>query len=208
MLPAFALGWLLLASVPAAHASTNWYVSRTGVDGTCSQAKPFRTIQFALDCSSNLDTVFIAPGTYTQSLTVDFSVRLIGAGPGSTTISATHGVPGSTVYISHLYGTDVVISGVTVTGGNAQVQGGGIFNDTGYLGRSSLVLIDSVVAKNVAGAEGGGIYNEVGSMVELVRSRVVDNVAADGGGLYNDSGLCSSRHSEVAFNSPNDIVGC
>ena len=97
-----------------------------------------------------------APGTYTQSLTVDFSVRLIGAGPGSTTISATHGVPGSTVYISHLYGTDVVISGVTVTGGNAQVQGGGIFNDTGYLGRSSLVLIDSVVAKNVAGAEGGG----------------------------------------------------
>ena len=184
-------------------------MSPGGVDISCNQGAAFRTIQFAVDCASDLDSIFIDAGTYPQTLSIDTSLRLIGAGAGRTVIEASAGDTESVVYLSHLDGTDDTISGVTITRGNSATFGGGVYNDAGYLGRSSLTLIDSLITQNVAAFQGGGIYNEGGAILTLIRTHVTHNTSVgDGGGLYDDGGACVHRFSEVAFNSPNDIVGC
>jgi hypothetical protein len=201
---------LVLSVAPAAQASTTWYVSPSGQDSSCDQGTPFLTIQFAIDCSSALDTVVVAPGTYAQNLTMHGLLKLVGAGAGSTIIEPTAGATGPVITIQGAYDYRVpeVISGVTITGGHSDAFGGGISIGTFPDQTAELVLIDSLVTGNSADWDGGGIFNEVGSNLRLVHSRVVRNTAADGGGIYNDGGGCFHRSSVVVSNVPDDIVGC
>jgi hypothetical protein len=204
-----AAGLTVMAS-PAAQASTRRHVSTTGADTSCGQATAFLTIQFAIDCSSNGDIIFIAAGTYAQNLTIPVELKLIGAGAGSTILEPTPGAGGSVVYIPGAYGYRLheTINGVTITGGAADLFGGGIYNGQDFTRFSSLILTDSVVTGNAAAAQGGGIFNESGSALDLINTRVTRNTAADGGGLYNDGGGCFHSNSKIASNVPNDIVGC
>jgi hypothetical protein len=202
---------LIGTSATAAQASNTWYVAPTGTDSSCTQGTPFLTIQFAVDCSFPLDTIMIAPGTYAQNLQlVWYQLNLVGAGAGSTIIGPTPGSADPVVSIPGAFGFRLAmrISGVTITGGRSESNGGGISigqypDRTGYL-----TLSDSVVTGNTAAFDGGGIFNEVGSALRLLNTRVVNNTAYDGGGIYNDSGACLHRNSTVASNLPNDIVGC
>jgi nitrous oxidase accessory protein NosD len=82
----------------------------------CPSGCAFSQIAPALAAAKNGDTISIGAGTYNGGLTIDKSVRLVGAGSGRTTISG-----GGPVLTIGTFGASseptVTIGGVTITGG-------------------------------------------------------------------------------------------
>ncbi len=102
---------------------------------------------------------------------------------------------------------EVVIEGLTITGGNAagedfsQQSGGGIFN------RESLELSNSTISGNSSEDEGGGIANYDGSTLKVIDSTISDNSAGgDGGGITN-RGTLIVKNSTISGNTSNDQGG-
>ena len=87
----------------------------------------------------------------------------------------------------------ISLSGLTVTGGSADM-GGGIFNDA-----ANLTLTRLVVSDNSASLDGGGIYN-LGTLT-VRNSTIADNSAnRSGGGIYTKNSL-AIVNSEILDNS-------
>ena len=90
----------------------------------------YDTLAEALDASEAGDTVRLSAGTFTGGVTIDHSVRLVGAGSARTTIKG--GGPVITVTSTKAQRPAVLISRLTVTGGvshgdGVNAYGGGIF---------------------------------------------------------------------------------
>jgi hypothetical protein len=103
----------LLAVVAAAVGSGEASAATLTV---CPSGCAFTQIAPALAAANNGDTVAIAAGTYTGGLTVDVSVKLIGAGAGRTIISG----GGPVITIGQIFAASepsVSIEGMTITGG-------------------------------------------------------------------------------------------
>ena len=79
-------------------------------------------------------------------------------------------------------GGNLAVSGLTITGGNANQPGGGVFNNAG-----TLTLNSSAVTGNTTSADAGGILNKAGTAV-LNASRVDHNTSASGGGIASGPG--------------------
>ncbi len=134
------------------------------------------------------------------------SLTILGAGSGQTIISAAidasdiDAVSGLNDRVFDvLVGTELILEGVTVTGGTAiGGSGGGIRN----VGRLSLV--NTVVDGNAADIDGGGILNgRLGQqgILNLTKSTVSNNTATDGGGIFNnDQSLVTLIDSAVTGN--------
>jgi hypothetical protein len=100
----------LLAAAPAA-ASTPGHKLCVGSKKGCH-----RTIQAAVDAAHDGDTIAVAPGRYAGGVTIDKSIRLVGAGARATVIKG----GGPVLTIGRYLAPDpptVTISGVTITGG-------------------------------------------------------------------------------------------
>ncbi len=84
---------------------------------------------------------------------------------------------------------DVVLSKLTLTGGNSSNNGGGIDN------RESLTLTNSTLFGNTAFHNGGGISNFDGTLI-VINSTISGNSAGtSGGGIFNDGDLArNQRH--------------
>jgi hypothetical protein len=82
------------------------------------------------------------------------------------------------------YTEEFVIDGFTITAGNADGMGGGVLAED-----DSFILIrDCTVARNMA-TYGGGVGGGWFVVIDIVDSRIVDNLAiSGGGGLYVDWG--------------------
>jgi hypothetical protein len=97
---------LLLASGQASAATLN----------VCPSGCPYTQLAPALAVADDGDTIRIGPGTYNGGVTIDVSVKLVGAGAGRTIISG-----GGPVLAIGEFGASaeptVSIEGVTVTGG-------------------------------------------------------------------------------------------
>jgi hypothetical protein len=84
----------------------------------CVGSEPgcYATIQAAVDAAHDGDTIAVEPGTFAGGVTIDVSIRLVGAGAGRTIISG-----GGPVLTIGEFGASteptVSINGVTVTGG-------------------------------------------------------------------------------------------
>jgi hypothetical protein len=82
----------------------------------CPSGCPFTQLAPALAAAKDGDTIKIAPGTYAGGVTIDVSVKLVGAGAGRTVISG-----GGPVLTIGEFGASteptVAIDGVTITGG-------------------------------------------------------------------------------------------
>jgi hypothetical protein len=175
-------------------------------DTLCVDAtKPgcFAQIQPALDAAGAGDTIVVGRGTFAGGITIQKSVRLVGAGATVTIIRG----GGPVVTIGDLSGRtapDVSVSRVTITGGltNAAggntwvAEGGGVVipgPDTGNATAATVSISDSVISGNRASpltvvgpgppcgpricsfASGGGIANA--GFLTLDDTQVTDNVA-------------------------------
>jgi hypothetical protein len=144
-------------------------------------------------------TVFSTPQTITVSLPlfIPSNTTIVGPSTGSgtnrtnlVTVSAGNGVSPSVFQIPYQSQVaNAVISGITITGGNADM-GGGISNG------GALTVIDCTISGNSTfgnpntGAGGGGIYNDVPGVLTIINSTISGNSAPTGfvGGIYNAAG--------------------
>jgi hypothetical protein len=78
----------------------------------------YSTLQVAVDAAHDGDTILVEPGTFKGGVSIDVSVRIVGAGPGQTIIRG-----GASVLTIGSYGAPseptVSIVGLTITGGVA-----------------------------------------------------------------------------------------
>ena len=115
---------LSLVLTPAALAST-WYVN--GVSGSnsnncTSPTTPCKTIGRAISLAAPGDTVTVAAATYTENLTINIIVKVIGSGANTTIIDG--GGVGTVVKISNTT-AHVTLSKLTIRNGNA-TSGAGV----------------------------------------------------------------------------------
>jgi hypothetical protein len=93
-------------------------------------------------------------------------------------------------------GGTAMLTGITVSGNNASVDGGGISNDVG----GTVTLTNSTVSGNNAGDDAGGIFN-LGTMT-LTNITVSGNNCGDGGGgIRHSVGTLTLTNSTVSGNN-------
>ncbi|MCP4539356.1 MAG: hypothetical protein GY832_19645 [Chloroflexi bacterium] len=153
----------------------------------CASGCDFSSIQVAIDTASAGDILGLAAETFTETITIDKSLTILGADRDSTIVQAAS-VPGiaSSRVITVTSGVTVTIGNITIRYGVAQEtffdfgDGGGIFS------QGALTLVHSTVLGNTSVAFGGGIsgYGDT----TLTDVTIYGNVAADGGGVYCGSG--------------------
>jgi hypothetical protein len=201
LMPALAV-LLLLGPRPASAATLH----------VCPSGCPYTQLAPALAAAHSGDTITIGPGTYAGGVTIDVSVKLLGAGPGATIIH--DGGPVLTIGVAGAASEPTVtIEGVTVTGGvtvgnltPSMGRGGGIYipRAAGPSTGATVTIRNSVIRGNsvapsvatgdppFADAGGGGISND--GTLTLDHTRVSDNRAgaasgvtssAVGGGILN-----------------------
>jgi hypothetical protein len=170
----------------------------------------FSTLQAAVNAAHDGDTIQIDAGTFAGGVTVNVSVRLVGAGAGRTIIDG-----GGPVVMIGVAGAEteptVTIEGVTVTGGHTvgnllpwRGKGGGIYipRAAGPSTGATVTIRNSVIRGNhvapavatesglpcdcpFADASGGGISND--GNLTLDHTVVADNVSEAAGGLTSDA---------------------
>jgi CSLREA domain-containing protein len=199
--------WTVPARVArAATITVTTSQDENNADGDCSlreaiiAANEDRVVD-ACPAGNGADTIILPAGTYTltiaggnedEAATGDWDITedltLNGAGRANTTIDAN-----GLARAFHILGiTDMHISGVTITNGDAGANnGGGILMG----GISTLLLTNSRVSASTA-VEGGGLHVDYSSSATLTNSRVDGNTATDNGGglsVYGDAALIESR---------------
>jgi predicted outer membrane repeat protein len=137
-------------------------------------------IQVCLDAANDGDTVVIPAGTYTESLTLGKAITLTGVNSATTIIHSIEGQRVLTVTGAPISAT-IVISGLTLMGGQADA-GGGLFTER------PVTLINLRFISNTALLNGGGL---AAGTVVIFDSQFIGNAAFDsapfdsggGGGL-------------------------
>ncbi len=143
----------------------------------------FTNIQEAVDAASDGDEIVVMPGVYTSTAgevvnMIGKAVWLHSSGGSEATILDGEGVR-RVVYCNASEGSDTVIEGFTITGGNANgADGGGI-----YCSNPGPTIIDCIITGNTAGS-GGGIFCNVGSIPTITGCLIESNSAGSGGGIY------------------------
>ena len=130
-------------------------------------------------------TVVTAAGA-SQVVTVDIAPSASGTLVAISGLTLSDGIGTDGGNLSVDDPSDVaVLTGVTITGGNATNDGGGIYND------GNVWLTNSTVSSNTATSEGGGIYNGNGSM-QLTGDTVSGNLVNGSGGSLYGAGVYNS----------------
>lgn len=164
-------------------AETRYVDQRYGPGGDGSRARPYATIQQALDDQTATE-VCVYPGTYSERLTVAKSLRLYGYdGPLTTRVEAASG--GDTLTVGE--GFVVSVEGLTLSSGRY-----GVFFDS----HGSLYLRNCVVCGNTS----HGLYVGRKSCSNTPRVWILNCVVArnGGSGLYlNMTGHCEPGYAEV-----------
>jgi fibronectin-binding autotransporter adhesin len=168
--------WLMSVILAALTlAAINLLVATSPVQGRPAAAliNCSGSIQACIDAANDGDTILIAAGTYTESLTLSKAVSLTGVSSDTTIIHAIEGqrvltVTGATISNS------IVISGLTFTGGSADIGGGMLITDS-----AQPLIRNSIFISNAANL-GGGLYTQ-GALLTIIDTDFIANV---GGGAY------------------------
>lgn len=150
-------------------------------------------IQGAVNAAASRDSINVASGRYFENIYIDKSLSVKGAGSGSTIVD---GNKAGTVFTlgNSNPNIDVILSGMSITGGKAN-YGGGIRS------RARLTVEDSSLFGNTANYGGGAIYNA--GTLNLVGNSISYNTATAksaapyslGGGVYNSGTLTLTDNS-------------
>ena len=138
-------------------------------------------------CSTDQET-----GRRSGQLTIDSDVEIVGPGDESLVIdgNSTTSSKRRVFYVDA--GVEAVISGLSITGGDANTGNGG-----GILSEGDLTLSNVRIYENVAN-EGGGVYFTGGSLTVL-RSSITDNEATGSSGTYG--GIYAGYAEELIIDS-------
>jgi hypothetical protein len=153
-------------------------------------ANPGDTINFSSSLNGQTITLTSGELVLNKSLTIQ--------GPGASQLAISGGAPlrGFNVHASRVFevigsGTNVALSGLTITDGNGRGfdsgVGGGILNIDG----STLTVSDCIVSNNRGLQQGGGGIANLGGTLDLVNTTLSGNMAndpnvgGDGGAVYN-----------------------
>jgi hypothetical protein len=176
-----------------ASAGNTWYVNGvTGNDSnSCTAATAAcKTIGHAIILSASGDAINIAAATYTENLSLTFSLAITGASSRTTIID---GGKSDTVITINGASAQVSLSQLTIRNGYGKVHGGGGVYNLGILTitNSTLSGNSSDDLGNIQGGSGGGIYN--GGTLNVISSTITGNsitrynlgVSPYGAGIYN-----------------------
>ncbi len=165
------------------------------------------TIQAALDAAYWGDTVLVAPGTYSPStngesfpLRPRSGVTLTSSGGAASTILDAEGTAGVISCID--CSAAAMISGFTITGGNAADGGGILLRD------ASPDIERCLIVGNTA-TSGGGIFICNSSEPHVYQCTLFENEAVDGSGItHRGGGDASVRNTIIVGGGPGAAVYC
>lgn len=210
----FAVAFLL--SMGVAHAATQ-LVNPAGTDSGNCQGSACKTITYALGQASNGDTIQIAAGTYTEQITINKQVTLLGASRDSTIIKApaslvqnpviTPGAGDQKTAIVYVTGASTV-----ATLRNLQVSGPGSTNcgSIGYgvfVGGNATLTLDTTRIKAIRDEPLSGCQNgrgvtfgqwassEVGS--GSVLNSIFEDFQKTAIGVYNAGSVVTIRNNTI-----------
>jgi CSLREA domain-containing protein len=150
-------------------------------DGFCSEAEC--TLREAIAAVAEGDTITFDPGLSGETITLNSQLSIYKdlTIDGSSLASPVIISGNDSVRVFNIIGgTNVMLQGLEIANGHADV-GGGIAN----LG--TLTVTDSTLSGNSASTDGGGIYNGYGGEIWVTNSTFSGNCASagDGGGIAN-----------------------
>ena len=131
------------------------------------------------------------------SLTISGSnVTVIGPGTNVLTVNGNGSSSRPLSVFTVNTGATATLYGVTITGGYASNNGGGVYN------KGTLTILDSAISGNTAQNNGGGIENQAGTLT-VENSTVSGNAANnDGGGIDNEvTGATASIVESTIYNN-------
>jgi len=179
------------------------------------------SLRNALGTANSGDTIVVPAGSYQLTggeLAITTNLTLSGAGAASTVITRASKANFRILHVtSGRVPGPVVISGLTIRGGNAApyASGGGILNEgDGLLTvRNSTVTANNAEASdNIVDHGGGGIYSIGAGGLTVVTSVISENTvnefsgtASGGGGIYNRGGPLTIQKNTVV--SGNRVTG-
>jgi predicted outer membrane repeat protein len=171
------LAFLLAIGFSTTAAAKTIYVDNDG-------SADFDNIQSAIDDSNDRDVIVVAEGTYYENICFKGkNITLRSTDPNNqdvvarTIIDGGQNGPVGYFYNGEGYNAPCVLSGFTITNGNAD-YGGGL-----HCHGSSPTFVNCVISGNYASWEGGGIYSDAAGPT-LINCIISRNSAGDGGGMY------------------------
>src|SRR5262249_43753548 len=132
-----------------------------------------------------------------DELQINHNVTINGPGAGNLAVNGNY-----SFRVFENFGSNVTISGFTITLGNVtDVNGGG-----GILHHGGLIVSHSVVSNSVAFADfdhgGGGISNLPGATLTVTDSTITDNAGrCDGGGICTSNAQLTVTNSVISDNN-------
>jgi hypothetical protein len=204
----------LIATLSAIHVKpTNLcYVSKSGNDttGDGSAVYPYLTIQAAINASSAGVTVYVYPGTYTESLTFKAGVNICAPSNYSVYVTGNH----TSSFTGTVSLNNIILqstSGVTLTTSgsgaqNLQVVGGSVNSGIGdaiVLGNtnaaSKLGITDATVNVSTSGSTARCVYSGSSAKGGLIANRTSFK-------LNNPVNVAISLSGAVAFTHTSDTI--
>lgn len=188
----------LLMLLTACAQANDLYVATTGSDtNPGTQALPFKTIQMGINTASAGDTLYVAAGTYSESLSwVAKDLTLQGAGASQTILDGTFAGQYSAARGLYTQGLSAAsrIEGFTVSnfnfwGSEGTAPGGGMYNDNSSLTVANCAFLQNTVNGIPGSGGGGGMYNLGGSptVTGCTFASNVTNGGIGGSGMLNDN---------------------
>jgi hypothetical protein len=192
---------LLITLAQAAHASNVWIVN--GMNGNDSNncrspQTACKTIGHAISLATSSDSIIVAPAIYTENLTINVSLTMIGAGATRTIIDGggvnrVISIPPQTA--------KVTLWGLTIRNGVPQAQDREKFG-SGVLNFGTLTINRCTITNNHAtgfGGFGAGIFSE--GNLTINDSTISQNGHVFGGGGIYSTGRLTINNSTIAANS-------
>ena len=203
---------IALVGVMGSASGTMWYVDVKNLapappaDGS-TWLLAFPSISMAISVAGPGDQIWVASGTYFESIVLKENLSVYGGFVGAyqglpgetlrsernprvneTVIDGSHARQGIPVFHVVIGDKDTVLDGFTISGG---VANGGSMDSNGA-GMLNLNVVNVAVANckfvgNTAEAYGGAIYNE-NADVQVTGCIFTGNVASQGGGVCNRNG--------------------
>ena len=195
-----------LPQAPIAHTfvvDDNGDTVNAGGAGVCADSGGKCTLRAAIGAAnadgSNVDAIVVPAMTILlgdSQLDISNNMFINGAGPAGTIVTVGGGTPSSSHRVVGVNSTTnniaAEITGMTLTGGRGNGNGGGIDVEEG-----ALTLGNDIVSNNdTDGAPGGGIYVSSNGSLWVDGSTITGNFttgtnanSANGGGIYNNGAV-------------------